>query len=245
MQSIWRNYWVILMLGDEPFEAVKTAKDSLWYALRFFAVITLLASLGILVPIRGIVEAPTLAERITLLGENVEEAGRDLPRLLARPVESLAAKIEGLAAGVSEVQPPLGPRASKIVRLAGEWLSTPFLLLSAWMGWLLWVWFAARMLGGAGSLREHLSLSLLAVAPQILTFLNYTPQVESLTVLRNTLGLVATLWSTIILTQALAHAHSIDQGRALGVLAVSLVAALAVIALVGMAVTAILVALLV
>ena len=67
-----------------------------------------------------------------------------------------------------------------------------------------------------------LSLTLLAIAPQVLTFANYLPvRVDFLERIRGPLSLVALAWSLLILTQALAIAHQIEQKQVVKILVVA------------------------
>lgn len=230
MPSLWKSYWQVLFLSPQPFHNLKGSRGNMWFGVRFFLLIMLVASLGKLFAAVDIVQQPTLAERVSGVAVRIETYATGLPRILARPVQEVAERVEALAEGVREVQPPLGVRASKLLRLAGEWLNVPLTLLGAWMGWALGIWVVARALGAAGALRDHLSLALLSAAPQVLVFASFLPfEGANLDNIRGILALIALVWSLMILAQALTVAHDVSQRVAAMYLAVSALTFLVII----------------
>jgi len=223
--SLLTIYWKTLLLDSELFVTLKSVRNGFWSAIELFLVVGLLTTLGMLAPIRVMVQRPTLAERTNQLAAQVDSFASGYPKLLAAPIQEVAASISNLARKFTEYQPPLGVRPSRVIRLIGEWLAAPLNLLGVWMGSLLGIWVVARLLGGQGSLREHLSLLLLAFAPQILTFLNYIPsQNSTLSTVGRMLSVIAILWSLLIATQALVAAHRLKQNQAILVLVIYFIA---------------------
>jgi hypothetical protein len=233
MQTAWRKYNAILRLETEPFLAIKQAQDGLWWALKLFFVISLILGLGKWVALGEALGQATLAEQVQTLasqvertGTQVEQAGANMTGLseqllgeLIRGIGSFLTGdvtefLTGLETQVIALEPPLGVRPSRIVKLFGDWLSTPFQLMANWLPFTLLVLVIAKLWGGQGTLREHLSLAALAVAPQLLAVLTYVPPTSvmgiALGIFGQTLSLVAVIWSLAILLKAVAIAHEIE-----------------------------------
>lgn len=215
MAAMFSRYWKILTLDEATFRALKDSKESLWFSIRLFLVLALIASLGSLTAIGRILEEPTLAERFQQLAAAARAEVDRFPLLLGEPLQNMASTLDQAAANLTEIQPPLGNRSSRIIRLVGKWLGTPLDLLGGWMGAALAVWLVARMMGGQGSLRQHFSLLLLAFAPQVLRFMQYLP--ASLTPPQAIVGLLvlsAWMWSLAIGVYVLAVAHELTLRKA-------------------------------
>ncbi len=226
LPSLWNAYWKTLAFSAAPFEAVNNSLKGLWFSLRIFLVVALIANLGQLIVIADLTQEQTAVERIQQASDRLRETAEPLPLLLELPLNFIAGKLDEVAAGMAEFQPPLGVRSSRVIRALGDWLSGPLQLLGAWLGSSLLIWLVARFMGARGELRAHLSLLLLAIAPQA-----FYPLVDLLTnrvfsgfsmgyvnwALR--LGLGA--WSAVLLVIALATAHDIRRDRAAAILLVS------------------------
>lgn len=231
MQTAWRKYNAILRLEAEPFLAIKQAQDGLWWALKLFFAIGLIVGLGKWADLR--LGRPTLAERVQTLdsqvervGTQIEQAGANMSglseQLLGEPIRGIGSFLTrdvtefltGLGTRVLALEPPLGVRPSRIVKLFGDWVGTPFQLVASWLPYTLLVLVIAKLWGGRGSLRQHLSLTTLAVAPQVLGVLTFVPQTSAmgiaLGILGRSLSLVAAIWSLAILLKAVTIAHEIE-----------------------------------
>lgn len=221
MTSLWDSYWKILKLDPEPFEAVKQAKDGFWLALKLLVVVSLIAGLGKLAGLGRLLERPTLADRAGEMALNIETTAAliPLPRLADR-VANTAGVFRAVEEKLAKIQPPLGVGPSRAIRLFGNWLATPFEVMATWLGFMLVIWLFARLMGGQGSLIQHIRLLLLAVAPQVLTIVNYTTLDGSmmnapLGILGRILNLIALVWTLSIAIQSLAVAHGIERRQAL------------------------------
>lgn len=224
MSSLWDSYWKILKLDPEPFETVKQAKDGFWVALKLLIVVSLIAGLGKLAGLGRLLERPTLADRAGEVALNIETTAAliPLPRLADRVVAT-ASVFRAVEDKLAKIQPPLGVGPSRAIRLFGNWLATPFEVMAAWLGFMLVIWLFARLMGGQGSLAQHIRLLLLAVAPQVLTIVNYTTLDASmmnapLGILGRILSLIALVWSLIIAIHALAVAHEVERRQAAKIL---------------------------
>ena len=233
MSSLWHNYWKILKLDNEPFETVKQTKYAFGFALKLFIVVGLIAGLGKLAGISDTLEQPTLSEQSYQLAVNIESfAAESLPRFLQAPAMMVTDAIKEFSEKTAALQAPVGARPGRAIRQIGNWLETPFELLTRWMALMMAIWIVARLMGGKGSLPLHLSLLSLAVAPQVLTIANYVPGDPSLGILGRILSLTALIWSLIILVPAIAFAHDVDSRQAFKILVVFVVVAFIVLPIV-------------
>jgi hypothetical protein len=222
MTSILTDYWKILTLANEPYARVKESDIGFSFSVKFFLVLALLTSLGSLVALGSIAGEPNLAERLGQLSAQVQSMADSLPGFLSAPMDEISSALGQISAGIVQFQPPLGKSLSQAIRLVGEWLETPLTLLGMWMGAALGIWLIALLLGGQGSLRQHLSLLLLAFAPQILTFLNYVPSTNGIPGwVDNLMWFIAAVWSLVIGVHALSVAHEMTAGKAFLVVVLS------------------------
>jgi hypothetical protein len=144
---------------------------------------------------------------------------------MAAQLADVAAMLRSVESTLETVQPPLGVAPSRTLRLIGNWLATPFEMLSGWLGFVVIIWLFARFMGGQASITQHVSLLLLAAAPQVLTIINYMPLSTSVAnapagILGRILNLVALVWSLVIVVNGLSVAHEVERRDAVKILAV-------------------------
>ena len=170
-------------------------------------------------------ERPTLAALAGNVATSIEDsaAAMRLPRLSAQ-LADVAAMFRSVESTLETIQPPLGVGPSRTLRLIGNWLGTPFEMLSGWLGFIIIIWLFARFMGGQASITQHVSL-LLAAAPQVLTIVNYIPLSTSVAnapagILGRILNLVALIWSLVIVVNGLSVAHEVERRDAVKILAV-------------------------
>lgn len=130
------------------------------------------------------------------------------------------------------VRPPLGVTASRLINFLGGWLSTPFQIAIAYMPLVLVALLAAKILGGKGTVTQHVFAMALAAAPAFLLFFTFadssgqaTPTTIDLAfrVVGRLLGLIAFAWALVILLKSLSVAHEFSGWRAAGTLALAVV----------------------
>lgn len=224
------DYWKILTLSREPYTRVKSSESGFSYSVGFFLVLALILSLGSLIGLRDIGDRPNLAESIGQLSARVQSTADKLPDFLSQPLDDVASTLGNISKSITQLQAPLGRNLSQAIRLVGGWLGTPLNLLSAWLGAALGIWLVALLMGGQATLRQHLSLFLLAFAPQVLTFFKYLPDPTGLPGwLTNFFWWAAMIWSLVIAVHALSIAHEVDKSRAFLLIVVSAVVFFAVI----------------
>jgi len=212
MLEIWKDYFKILILKPEPFERTKQDDKGMWPGLQFFLVVGLIAGLGKWIGIQALLERPTLAELVAQVASKVGSFAADfLPPILSDPVSEVAQGAIEIASQLTQLEPSLGARPSRLLRLVGDWLSTPFELLTAWMAFIILVWLLAKMVGGKGSLSQHFNLLYLAAAPLVLTMVWFAgvEQGSQLYTIAVFLMLVAFVWSIVVSVRALAVAHEL------------------------------------
>jgi len=158
----------------------------------------------------------------------------DALRTLVTLTEATPAQARQLAADVRaeavRAEPPIGTRPSRIVRLGGEWLSAPLRLLNDWLVFALVLLLVVKLLGGRGTLSQHLGAMLLAAAPLVLLLGLYIPNLESVLSIPmagavyyygRILAVVGLLWATLVLLRTLSVAHGVSLWRAAGALALT------------------------
>lgn len=248
LPSLWKAYWKILALDDSIFCAIRDSRSGFGFALKLFVLVSLVAGLGLLVGLRADLARPTLVEIVaglagqvgalnTRLSANLEGfLGGILTGLLSPRLEQLAAEIAQAAERLRVLQAPLGVQTSRALRELGPFLYTPFRILAEWVGGLLVAFVVATQLGGRGALRQHLSLALLVVAPQVLRLPSFLferagidePFFLSLGFL---LSMLALIWSMVIGVKALSVAHQVSTDRAIVIVLVTLLALYVIIPL--------------
>jgi hypothetical protein len=138
--------------------------------------------------------------------------------------------LDDLRANVERFHPPLGVRLSRVIHALGDWLSTPFEIMARWafFGFLLLI--VAKLLGGTGTLRQHLTGLLLVGAPLFLLFFNYVPNVApampvsfnlAFDLFGRVLTIVAVAWAALILLKSMAVTHEFGMWRSLGAVALT------------------------
>jgi hypothetical protein len=238
MRPILSTYQDILQFRTETFVAIKQSEDGFWYALKLFVVVSLIAGFGQWLGVGTVLHQPTLPEQIHRVAQVIERVERNLPewlpQKLSERLSTFAQEVVGFVAKVEEatasLMPPLGARPSRVVTLLGNWLGTPFQLMANYLGFALVIFLVVKLMGGTGTLSQHLSLMALAIAPYVLAFFDYIPAGSvfmdlALGIFGRTLILLAVIWALAILVKALAIAHDIELKRA----AVALVSAFGVL----------------
>lgn len=239
-----REYSNILQLQTLTFLEFKHAPNGLARALQIFFVVTLIAGIGILFGI------PVEANRLTLVdGLEATQAAIDAGTAAVEPF--LATSIPGVTippglsamigdaaesageainnvlaifeAEAERLEPPLGTITSRIIRQFGRWLSTPFMIMSQYLGIALASMLVAKMLGGRATLSQHMTAVLLAAAPLVLLLFAFIPDLSPVTTIATSaaitlfgrlIALIALGWAVIILIKALALYHEISWERA-------------------------------
>lgn len=173
----------------------------------------------------GLTLAPERLAGMTLqLGLTPEQIERLRTEIDAAP-EEVNQVLADLRAGVEQYHPPLGVRFSRFMHMFGEWLATPFVLLANWALFVLMLLVAAKLLGGSGTIRQHLTGMLVAAAPLVLLFLTYVPTVTPMLPLSfnlafdyvgRILALVGIGWAALILLKSMSVTHNFTIWRAAG-----------------------------
>jgi hypothetical protein len=131
-------------------------------------------------------------------------------------MDALAEKAQEASAFFISLQPPLGKDTSLVLRATGRWLQIPLMLLANWLTVSMIIFLAARLFGGKGSLREHVSLFLLAFLPQALAVFNSFSALSSgFALAGQVLLVVAWIWGFLILVVVLNVAHDFNRPMAI------------------------------
>jgi hypothetical protein len=217
------TFWRVITFRGPAYEAVKADREGFSTALKVFIVVALIAALGQLLALQGIAQHISIYERLSTAAANLQARaeGRFVPDFIATPLRTAARWMGELAQVLEAGQPPLGKTLSQSLIVIGGWLESPFSALVLWLPAAVLLFVCAKLLRGAGSIREHVSLVLLAFAPQVLTVLGQFSLVTALRPVAGLLGVIAAFWSLAILIVAMMHAHGFSAGRSIGTLALA------------------------
>ena len=251
MPGLWNTYTGVLGLYSETFAAVKRSQDGLWLALKLCLIVGLIAGLGKWLGVRTtwaglewVQDLPTVTEQVRATSKSMVHLSAQilstavtlpyppLQQLLFAFSDFLQTGVTDLLANLetelAELVPPIGERPSRIVYQAGDWLSTPFEWMAEGLLFSLIILLFAKLMGGTGTLTEHLSLTALAVAPLVLTFFHHIPVDAPLVgfalgIFSRTLNLIIWPWTALILIKAIAIGHELSVWRAIATLVVAYV----------------------
>jgi hypothetical protein len=227
MSSFFRTYGQLMLLRGEAFEHLRQSRDSMAFAMKLFLAVGLIAGVGTLSGVPQLMQTPTVSERAYSAAEQIVGWTEGLEgfaaRLATEPAQSVAQWFEDLGATLASFEPPLGARTSRVVRLIGEWLTTPLTMMASWLTMILPVLLVAKWMGAGGNLRALASLALVSAAPQVLTVASSFPLIEGspIAALATTLAFVALVWGMAILVKGLAVGGGIEQRRAVTILVVT------------------------
>ena len=200
----------ILTLKTDAFLRFRDHVDGMRYAVALLIIVTLIA--GSLSFLWQAVRSP--AADMQSVRDTFEQVLQQMQSAGGVPLGDLSLVREqfesvlGIIEGIVGLPTPLPRALSHFLEALGEWLSSPFTRLGAWLGYSIWVLLLARLLLGAkGSLRDFLATTPLYSVPQLFTILSLVPCLGSL------LGIVATVWGWLIYTQATAVSRGWVQQR--------------------------------
>ena len=266
MKAAINQYFSILRLADEPFVDLKQNDRGLRWTLILFLIIGLIASSGKWLNLNYELQRATYAEQIESLteqsadlGMQIEQIGSDLTGVMAWLFADSLAQVAtffsrdlvefgtNLVPMVIDLEPPIGVRSSRVLALAGDWFSTPFALLANSLLFIFTTLVVAKAWEGNGTLREHLSLMLLMIAPAFLLFFSYvTPQssvlVFAVRPLSRLLTLVYMVWAVLIGLKALTVVHDFSWRTAIRVMATAVLVLYVIVPIVTVLVLAYLIA---
>jgi len=222
MANTLQTVWGALRLDAATYQQVGDDEQGFKTSLKVVTAVGLIVGLGELIGFRDVLAEPTLAEKTAQLAENVTNVVNGLPRFLANSLSGVVEIVNRLPTAVTNVAPPAGAQTSELVRLLGQWLSTPLNLLAVWLVVAMVVWLFARSLGGNGDLDRHIRLVLLAAVPELLLVVGWLPGTFFERV-APWVTAVALLWSLFILVQTVSVAHTFSRARTVGTLLVTVI----------------------
>ncbi|MBE2238658.1 MAG: hypothetical protein IAE81_12775 [Caldilineaceae bacterium] len=166
---------------------------------------------------------------IAALSTTPEAVGRVLAQISATParVQTFVAQAR---AEVVKIEPPLGARPSRVIRLGGAWLASPLHYAADWMLFVLALMLVAKSLGGRATLNQHLGAVALSAAPAIFFLLAYAPDLSdvmsaptaaALHYTGRILALVGVVWCGALLLKAVGVAHGFGLWKSVGVFALT------------------------
>lgn len=151
--------------------------------------------------------------------------GSLLARLKATP-ERLNKLVAQARTEVAKIEPALGERPSRVIRLGGAWLASPLHYAADWMLFVLALLLVAKSVGGRATVNQHLGAVALSAAPSLLFLFAYAPDMSnvlsapSAAALHYTgriLALIGVLWCGALLLKAVGVAHGFGMWKSIGV----------------------------
>ena len=139
-------------------------------------------------------------------------------------LNELAAQIR---AELVKMEPPLGERPSRMIRLGGQWVASPFHYAADWMLFVLALLVVAKSVGGRATLSQHLGAVALSAAPAILFLFAYAPDMNNVlplptaTAIHYTgriFGLIGVAWCGVLLLKTISVAHGMGMWKSAGVI---------------------------
>jgi hypothetical protein len=151
---------------------------------------------------------------------------------LAQKAEDVALKVADVQSFVGQVRaeaarldPLIGARPARLVKLTGAWLATPFEVAANYIFFALMLLLVARSLGGRATLPQHLAAVALAAAPGVLWLGAYIPDMRpvlpvamsgAIDTFANLLALIGLLWGAALLLKTVAVAHGFGMWKTAG-----------------------------
>lgn len=151
---------------------------------------------------------------------------------LAQKAEDVALKVADVQRFVGQVRaeaakldPLIGARPARLVKLTGAWLSTPFEVAANYIFFALVLLLVAKSLGGRATLPQHLAGVALAAAPGVLWLGAYIPDMVpvlpvamsgAVDIFANLLALIGLLWGAALLLKTVAVAHGFGMWKTAG-----------------------------
>jgi hypothetical protein len=178
---------------------------------------------------RAVVLSNTLVQAASRVGLSAEQIATIRADLKTVP-ETAKALLAKAGAEADRVEPPLGGRPSRVIRMFGEWISTPLQFLAEWAFFALALLAVVKLLGGRGTTRQHVIGMLLASAPLFLLFFTFVPNLsptmpasfyEAFQVFGRTLGIFGIAWAGLIVLKSMSVTHEIGAWRAAGAIALT------------------------
>jgi len=174
-------------------------------------------------PLDALLHKDWFTSRFGLTPEQVDRVNK----VLSETAHRVNQTIDRMQAEAEALEPPLGARTSRLIRLFGRWLSTPFASVSRWLFVALVGLLVAKLLGGRATLAQHLAAVALAAGPAVLFFVAFIPVMRYVLPLPysmaihyfgRVLALIALGWSGLILLKTLAVTHDFSFWRSAGAL---------------------------
>lgn len=181
--------------------------------------------------------AQQVARALKGLSVTPAELGALAARISATPGE-LQGLIDRLSAIAATTEPALGVPASGALQILGRWLATPLQLLASWALFALVLLVVARLIGGHGTLPEHIAAVALAGAPLVLTLGLYIPDISALTsipfdfalrLVGRFFALIGLAWAALLLIRTLSLAHGFTPWRSVAAILLTWLAVVAVV----------------
>jgi hypothetical protein len=219
MKELLQLAWDVLLFRHEAYVQHAARDDTLKRGLTLLVVATLVAgALSFIINVVGDLRPGSIEAQRQEVEQGIQEfitSFRAIPQYSDLPPELEEQIVDTMRAGIEmgfqiEALPtPLPKPLGRVLEDLGAFLSLPFIRMTSWIGYTIWVLLVAKLLGGRATVSQALGATALYAIPHVLDILGFVSCLGSL------LGLVATVWGIAIYVKALAVSNDLSIGQAI------------------------------
>lgn len=234
MKELLRFAWDVSLFRHESYVQHLARADALKRGLALLILVTLLSGvISLIINVIGDLRPMNIEAQRQAVEQGIQEflsymrQFSDLPPDFEKVMRAYAQPGMEIGFRIAALPTPLPQPVGRVLEGLGAFLSLPFSRLAGWIGYGIWVFLVAKLLGGRATVSQMLGATALYAVPHVLDVLGFVP------CLGPVLGLVATVWGIAIYVKALAVANdfSIDRAVVATVLPALVGAALALMGL--------------
>lgn len=173
-----------------------------------------------------------IVEWISALSTTPEQVGELLATVTATP-DRVKTLVAAAREEVIRMEPPLGERPSRTIRLGGAWLASPLHYAANWAIFVFVLLLTAKSVGGRATLPQHLGAVALSAAPALFFLFSYAPYLGEVlpaptaVAMYETgriLALIGVVWCGVLLLKTLSVAHGFGMWKSAGVVVLTWIA---------------------
>ena len=198
MKKLLQLAWGVLLFKHEAYVQHVDSADVLKRGLMLLVIVTLVAgTLSLIINVIGNLRPMSAQAQRQQVDQNLQEFIASFREM--RQYSDIPPGFEEQI--VAYMRPG--------IEMGLAFLSLPFIRITSWIGYTIWVLLVAKLLGGRATVSQTLGATALYAVPHILNILGFVSCLGGL------LGFVATVWGIGIYVKALAVANDFDIGRAI------------------------------
>lgn len=219
MKNLAETMKGIILLENETYERLLAAENSMKIGIYF------LLGCFLIVAIPGLITAtidnvqPFTAQRAAAFQDDflqgMEMATQFMPaegeefQIFMEQFKENFAFGTSIAVGIDALPRPLPYAVGGFFQALGSWISSPFVHLSAWMSYAIWVLLFAKISGGRGGAGRFFGSTALYAVPNLIGVLAFIPFLGAV------FRLVGIIWGWVVYVKALQISQDFTVGKAL------------------------------